>query len=173
MDMQNRKDLTLWSNLSIFYIYKNRRTDVCLYIFMSVGLWRANGNPIPCTDFDKIHVPTCPSMVLEQFWSRPPHPLGPAGLKLQKLKDTFLKTVYKTEDVYQVGTSARMVIKIYTFLICVQFSFKVINIVQKFEIIFYLSFSIEIFILFLSKLWLYTFRPTEVIFLYLQFFTEM
>jgi len=35
---------------SSIYLYKNGRTDACL----SVGMWRANGNPNPCTDLDEI-----------------------------------------------------------------------------------------------------------------------
>jgi len=39
------------------YIYKNGHTDVCLFVLFvrpSVGMWRANGNPNPCTDLDEI-----------------------------------------------------------------------------------------------------------------------
>jgi len=34
----------------IYLFYKNECTDVCL----SVDMWRANGNPKPCTNLDKI-----------------------------------------------------------------------------------------------------------------------
>jgi len=40
--------------LSSVYIYKNGRTDVCPFVCLSVGMWRANGNPNPCTDLDEI-----------------------------------------------------------------------------------------------------------------------
>jgi len=36
--------------LSSIYPYKNGHSDVCL----SVGWWRAKGNPKPCTDLDEI-----------------------------------------------------------------------------------------------------------------------
>jgi len=39
----------LYKHQSI-YLYKNGRTDVCL----SVGMWRANGNPNSYTDHDEI-----------------------------------------------------------------------------------------------------------------------
>jgi len=32
------------------YIYQNGLTDVCL----SIGIWRANGNPNPCSNLDEI-----------------------------------------------------------------------------------------------------------------------
>jgi len=35
---------------SIFSVYKNGHTDVCL----SVGMWSAIGNPNSCTNLDKI-----------------------------------------------------------------------------------------------------------------------
>jgi len=52
-----------------------------MLVCLSVGMWRANGNPNPCTDLDKFcfHIPTCPRKVLVQFWTRPPHPPGPRG----------------------------------------------------------------------------------------------
>jgi len=48
--------------LPFIYLYKNGRTDICL----SVGMWRANGNPNPSTYLDEIfhHIPTCPRKVL-------------------------------------------------------------------------------------------------------------
>jgi len=45
-----KKPTSILYYLSIFSLYKNGLTDVCL----SVGMWRANGNPNPCTDLDKI-----------------------------------------------------------------------------------------------------------------------
>jgi len=68
-------------------------------------MWRVNGNPNPCTALNKIlHVPPHPSkegfgVVLTPVTSPP---LGLGELKLQKLKDIFLKTVYNTKDVQQV-----------------------------------------------------------------------
>jgi len=42
---------------------------VQMFVYLSVGMWRANGNPNPCTDLDEIlhtHIPTCPGKVLVQ-----------------------------------------------------------------------------------------------------------
>jgi len=63
---------------SIFYLYKNGRADVCL----SVGMWRAIGNPNPCTNRDEIEH-AYPPPVQGRFWSRfdPPSPLGLGALK--------------------------------------------------------------------------------------------
>jgi len=53
-------NLTSYFYLSSFYlsisisIYKNGRSDVCLFACLSVGMWRANGNPNHHTDLDKI-----------------------------------------------------------------------------------------------------------------------
>jgi len=57
-------------------------------------MWRTNGNPKPCTEFDEIfkthHHPS-----KEGFGAgltpAPPHPLGLRGLNPYKLKDTFLR----------------------------------------------------------------------------------
>jgi len=79
--------LKLWSqyikyqlSLSIFYLsisiylYKNGRTDVCLFVCLSVGMWRANRSPNPCTDLDEIlHIH--PQLSKEGFGP------GPGGLK--------------------------------------------------------------------------------------------
>jgi len=54
--------------LSIYIKWANR----CL----SVGMWRANGNPNHCMDLDKILHPHCPREVLVQFWPRLPSPMG-------------------------------------------------------------------------------------------------
>jgi len=35
-------------------LYKNGCTDVCLFVCMSVGMWRANQNPNPYTNLDEI-----------------------------------------------------------------------------------------------------------------------
>jgi len=60
---------------------------------LSVGRWRANGNPNPCTNLDEI-LHAHPHLSKEGFGpglTPPPHPLGLGGLKPQKLKDTFLR----------------------------------------------------------------------------------
>jgi len=39
-----------------------------MFVCPSVGMWRAFGNPNPCTDLDEIlHIPTCPRKVLVQI----------------------------------------------------------------------------------------------------------
>jgi len=48
------------------YLYINGRTDVCLFVYLSVGMWRANGNPNPCTDL-KVILPTHPHLSKEGF----------------------------------------------------------------------------------------------------------
>jgi len=64
--------LGLGKDLSVVYskdnIDKNGCTDVCLSVCLSVGMWRANGNPNPCTDLHEIlqAIPTCPMKVLVQ-----------------------------------------------------------------------------------------------------------
>jgi len=46
----------------LIYIYRNGRTDV----YLSVGMWRANRKPNPCTDLDKI-LNTHPNLSKEGF----------------------------------------------------------------------------------------------------------
>jgi len=74
-----------------------------MYVSLSVGMWRTNRNPNPCTDLNEILNPH-PHLPKEGFGSglTPLH-LGLRGLKPEKLMDTFLKTVYKTKDVQQVA----------------------------------------------------------------------
>jgi len=50
----------------LLYIYINGRTDVCLFDCLSVGMWRANGKPNPCTDLDEI-LHTHPHLSKEGF----------------------------------------------------------------------------------------------------------
>jgi len=75
------------------YIYKNGRTDVCPFVCLSVGMWRAHGNPNPYTDLNKIlHAPPHPSK--EGFGAvltPATLPPGSGGLKLLKLKTYFWK----------------------------------------------------------------------------------
>jgi len=62
-----------------FYIYKNGCTDVCC---LSVGMWRANGNPNPHTHLDEILL-THPHMSKEGFGAGltpAPSPPGPGGI---------------------------------------------------------------------------------------------
>jgi len=74
-----------------------------VYLYVSVRMWRANGNPNPCTDLDKIlqahpHQP--------RFWySLDPDPLPPwpGWPETLKAEERFSKTVYKTKDVQQVA----------------------------------------------------------------------
>jgi len=60
----------------IYPYIKNGHTDVCL----SVGMWRANGSPNPCTDLDKI-LHAHPRLSKEDRFDPLPLPLGLGGLK--------------------------------------------------------------------------------------------
>jgi len=57
-----------------------------------VGMWRANGNPTPCTDLDEIlHIhPHLSKKVFGSGLPPAPYSPGPRGLQHSKLKDTFL-----------------------------------------------------------------------------------
>jgi len=62
-------------------------------------MWRANGNPNPCTNRDEILL-AYPHLSKESFWcSFDPHPLTPPGPGGPKI----LKTVYKTKDIQQAA----------------------------------------------------------------------
>jgi len=66
-----------------------------MFVCLSVGMWRANGNPNPCSDLDEI-LHAHPRLSKEGFDAGLiPHPLlpGNGGLKHLELKDRFLKTV--------------------------------------------------------------------------------
>jgi len=56
-----------------------------MFVCLSVGMWRANGNPNPWTDIDEIFhaYPTCPRKVLVQVWPPPPSPPGLETLKAE------------------------------------------------------------------------------------------
>jgi len=43
-----------WNVKTVFILQKPVRTDVCLFVCLSVGMWSANGNPNPCTDLGEI-----------------------------------------------------------------------------------------------------------------------
>jgi len=61
-------------------------------------MWRANGNPNPCTDLDKI-LRAHPHLSKEGFGTGltlaplPPSPLGPGGPKTLKAEGHFFKMV--------------------------------------------------------------------------------
>jgi len=70
------------------YICKNGRTDVCL----SVGTWRANGNPNPCPNLDEI-LHTHSHLSKEGFGAgltpaAPAHP-EPRGHNILKAEEDF------------------------------------------------------------------------------------
>jgi len=89
----------IWTS-SIFCIYKNGRADVCL----SVGMWRANGNPNPCTNLDYI-LHTHPHMPKEGFGAGlTPLPYEPGGPEILKADKHNFENVYKTKDVQQVAS---------------------------------------------------------------------
>jgi len=66
---------------------------VQMFVCLSVEMWRAKGNPNPCTDLDKIlHVH--PHLSKESFGvhlNPTTLPPGPRGSKTLKLKDTLLR----------------------------------------------------------------------------------
>jgi len=64
------------SSSSIFYIYINGRTYVCLLV--CGGLIEIQ-TPAPILMKFGMHIPTCPRKVLVQVWPPPPHPLGLGG----------------------------------------------------------------------------------------------
>jgi len=63
---------------------------VQMFVCPYVSIWRANGNPNPCTDLDQIftHIPTFPREVSVQVYPAP-HPLGLRGLKPYKMKGPY------------------------------------------------------------------------------------
>jgi len=63
-----------------------------MFVCLSVGMWRANGNnPNPCTNLDEIFY-AHPYLSKEGFGAGlTPAPLGLGGSKPYKLKDTFLR----------------------------------------------------------------------------------
>jgi len=66
---------------------------------MSVGMWRANGSPNPCTDVDEVlnaH-PHLSKVGFGAGLTSTPPTSGPAG------GPETLKAVYKTKDVQQVA----------------------------------------------------------------------
>jgi len=71
---------------------------VQMYVSLSVGLMEIQTPALILMKFCK-RIPNCPRKVLVQVWPCPLPCLG--GLRPYKLKDTFLKTVYRTKDVQQ------------------------------------------------------------------------
>jgi len=71
-----------------------------MFVCMSVGVWRANGNPNPFTHLDKI-LQLCKEGFSAVLTPAPSFPAGPG--EPETLKDRFLKTVCKTKDVHQVA----------------------------------------------------------------------
>jgi len=66
---------------------------VQMFVCLSVGMWRANGNPNPCTDLDEIFH-AYPHLSKEGFGAclnPTAPPPGLRGPKTLKLKDTHLK----------------------------------------------------------------------------------
>jgi len=49
------------------------------------------------------HIPTCPRKLLVKFCPKAHSPPGLGGLESLKLKETFLKYVYKTKDIQHVA----------------------------------------------------------------------
>jgi len=57
--------------------------DIQMYVSLSVGMWRSNGNPNLCTNLDEI-LHAHPPAFQGRFWSRfdpAPSPLSLGGLK--------------------------------------------------------------------------------------------
>jgi len=79
----------------LVYMYKNGHTDVCL----SVGMWRANGNPNPCTDLDEI-LQVHFYMSKEGFGpglTPTPSPPGPRGLETLKSEGHIFKMLSRLQ----------------------------------------------------------------------------
>jgi len=77
------------------YMYKNGRTDVCL----SVDMWRANGNPNPCSNLDDILHPH-PHLSKEGFGAGlTPRPLipGPGGPKTLKAEGNIFENCLQSK----------------------------------------------------------------------------
>jgi len=78
--------------------YKNGRTDVCLFVCLSVG-----GGPMefqtPATILMKFstHIPTCPRKFLVQIWPPPPSPPGPRGLETLKAEGHIFKMLSRLQ----------------------------------------------------------------------------
>jgi len=54
------------NSIYIFYIYIYKWAYRYLFVCLSVGMWRANRNPNPCTDLDEI-LHTHPNLSKEGF----------------------------------------------------------------------------------------------------------
>jgi len=62
-----------------------------MFVCPSVGMWRANGNPNPCTDLDDVLL-TYPHLYKEGFGAGltpAPHPLNLGGLKHKSWRTHF------------------------------------------------------------------------------------
>jgi len=88
------------NTLSSIYIYK---MGVQMFVCFSLGMWRVNGNPNPCTDLDEILHPY-PHLSKEGFGTGLTHtPSQTGGHETLKAEGIILKTVYKTKGVLRVA----------------------------------------------------------------------
>jgi len=77
---------SIWANKSIYYFiifffFLFIKMGVQMYVSLPVGMWKANGNPNPCTDLDEILHPH-PHLPKEGFGeglTPSPSPLGPGA----------------------------------------------------------------------------------------------
>jgi len=77
-----------------------------MYVSLSVGMWRANGNPNQYTYLNEI-LQAHPHLSKKGFGAGLTPDTSSAwtwgGLKPFKLEETFFKTAYKTKDVQQIA----------------------------------------------------------------------
>jgi len=80
----------IWTHchqLQSIYIYKQ------MFVYLSLGMWRANGNANPCTDLDEIF-PAHPHLSKEGFGAGltpTPSLPGPGGLETLKAEGHIFK----------------------------------------------------------------------------------
>jgi len=70
-----------------------------MFVCLSVGTWRTNGNPNPCTEFDEIFQ-AHPHMSKEGFGAgltHSPLPLGPGGLQTLKAEGHIFKMLSRLQ----------------------------------------------------------------------------
>jgi len=75
------------------------KMGVQMFVCLSVGMWRANGNPNPCTDLGEI-LHAHPHLSQGRFWYRfdpRPSPLGPGGPKTLKAEGHIFKVLSRLQ----------------------------------------------------------------------------
>jgi len=87
------------------------KMGVQMFVCLSVGMWRANGNPNPCTNLDEI-LHTYPHLSKEGFGpglTPDPLPPGPRGLETLKAEGHIFKKLSRLQLTWAApGTSASL-----------------------------------------------------------------